>query len=608
MTPRSPAMRHRRALGAWVMRTPQTLRALVRVDEVWLAMLAAVIGALAGLCVAAMNVTAQAMHRVLFSLPPGVGLSAADRVPPLRALLVPTCGGLVLGLSGLALAHWYPRRAVDPVEANALFGGRMSLGESAVVTGQTLVSNGAGGSVGLEAGYAQIGAAFASRIGQAFRLRRNDLRVMVGCGAGAAIAGAFNAPLAGAFYGIELIIGTYSISILLPVVLASLAGVFVVRALTGGTPPFDVYLPPIRGVEYLPMLVLGVVAALIGVAIMRSVTLVEAAFRRSRIPVWLRPVSGGLIVGCLALVTPRVLSSGHSALHADIGLATPPEVLLLTLVLKSCASAVSIGTGFRGGLFFASLFLGSLVGKLFAVGFTVALHGFASSMHEFAATVHGIVIPEVMFAVVGMSALAVAVVGGPLTMTFLALESTHNFSITAAVLGAAILSALTVRRTFGYSFTTWRFHLRGEAIRSAVDIGWIQSLQVGKMMRRGIRTIRPEMPLEQFRQEFPLGSTQRVVVVGETDRYAGIVYPAEAHAAEQTAERIAEILHHQEHVLEPHMSVKEAIAAFESAESDALAVVDGGETRRVIGLLSEQYALRRYAEELDRRRRELSGE
>jgi CIC family chloride channel protein len=180
--------------------------------------------------------------------------------------------------------------------------------------------------------------------------------------------------------------------------------------------------------------------------------------------------------------------------------------------------------------------------------------------------------------------------------------------MTVAVLAASVVSSLTVRRTFGYSFATWRFHLRGEAIRSAVDVGWMRSLTVGRMMRRDVRTALADTRLAMFRRDFPLGATARVVVVDEAGRYAGIVLLAEAHAVDCKAETLAGLLRYRSDVLVPQMVIKDAVAMFEQAEADALAVVDGGETRRVIGLLTEQYALRRYSEELDRRRREVSGE
>jgi CIC family chloride channel protein len=165
-----------------------------------------------------------------------------------------------------------------------------------------------------------------------------------------------------------------------------------------------------------------------------------------------------------------------------------------------------------------------------------------------------------------------------------------------------------VRRTFGYSFATWRFHLRGENIRSAVDIGWIRSLTVGRMMRREIRSVPADMTLAMFRRDNPLGSTNRVIALDAADAYAGIVWLADAHAAPETMTRVSDILHHRDVMLLPDMTVKEAVETFEKAEADALAVVENTQNRKVLGLLTEQYALRRYAEELDRRRRDLSGE
>ncbi len=587
--------RERRPIADVVAHVPQTLRALVRADEIWLVVLSAFVGLGAGLVVVAMETFAQAMHRVLYGLASGEFLSAMPAIDPVRALLVPSLGGLVLGAAGWALARWMPRRTIDPIEANALYGGRMSLVDSVIVVAQTVWSNGVGASVGLEAGFAQIGSAMASWLGRAFRVRRTDLRLLVGCGAAGAIAAAFNAPLAGAFYAFELVIGTYSLTTLAPVVMSAICAVSVMRVLVGAGSGFDIRVPTaIEAVDYVPILALGMLCALGGIALMRGVTVVEELFRRSRLPGWTRPALGGLVVGGMALLTPAVLSSGHSALRVALDAPYSLQQIGLLILLKAVASAISIGSGFRGGLFFASLFLGALVGKLFA-----GVLGLITVVQA---------LPAVICALVGMSALAVAVVGGPLTMAFLALESTGSLPMTIAVLAASVVSTITVRRTFGYSFATWRFHLRGEAIRSAVDIGWMRSLTVGRMMRREYRRVPIDMTLAAFRREFVLGSVARVVAIDSADRYAGILATSEAHAAPETAMRLSDVVHHRKTVLLPQMTIKEAVQMFETAESDELAVVDSAESMRVIGVLTEQYALRRYSEELEKRRRELSGE
>jgi len=589
------ALRKRTApVQRWVLHAPQTLRALVRADEIWLAMLAAAVGALAGLLVVVINNVTLASHRTLFALSNDGRLSGLARLEPSRAVLVPTLGGLVLGILGLVLSRFVSGRPVDPIEANALHGGRMSVRDSVIVVVQTLISNGAGASIGLEAGYTQIGSAMGSWLGRAFRVRRGDLRVLVGCGAAGAIGAAFDAPLAGAFYAFELVIGTYSLANLAPVTLASISAIIVTHALNGAAPSIDLPMPSaLTWRDYVPILLLGIVSALVGIAIMRMVTLTEAAFRRSRVPGWSRPAIGGVFVGCLALVSPAVLSSGHAALRIGLEGLFPLRHAALLLLLKALASSVSIGSGFRGGLFFASLFLGVLTGTVCG---------------DLLSLIEAQSLPPVTCALICMSALAVAVVGGPLTMVFLALESTGNLPLTVAVLVASVVSSLTVRRTFGYSFATWRFHLRGESIRSALDVGWIRNLTVGRMMRREVRTIRIDTSLASLRRDYPLGSATRIVVVDERGRYAGIVQVPELHAAPREVSRLAELLHDSDAVLLPQMNVKEAIARFEQAESDALVVVDDPQARQVIGVLTEPHALRRYSEELDRSRRDLSGE
>lgn len=219
-------------------------------------------------------------------------------------------------------------------------------------------------------------------------------------------------------------------------------------------------------------------------------------------------------------------------------------------------------------------------------------------------------LPVSVMAIVGMSALAAAIIGGPMTMTFLALEMTGNFPMTILVLAAVITSSVVIRSIFGYSFATWRFHLRGESIRSAHDVGWIRNLTVGKLMRADIRTVRSDISLEEVRERYPIGSTQRVIVVDDGDRYQGIVNIPEIHTPEADASQrpFLDFLKHKNDFLQPQMNAKQAAEIFDRCQGEALAVVDGLIGRRVVGQLSESHTLRRYSEELDRRRREAVGE
>uniref|UniRef100_UPI002265AFAF chloride channel protein n=3 Tax=Neokomagataea TaxID=1223423 RepID=UPI002265AFAF len=205
---------------------PVWLRSWVRADEIWLTLLSALLGGVAALWVIGISTVTLMLHRWLYGVAyaPTGHLSGLDHLSVLRTVLALTLGGLAVGVFGVVAAVFVPRQPVDPIEANALHGGRMSLRDSLVVVGQTILSNGSGASIGLEAGFTQIGSACASWAGRAFRVRRDDLRVLVGAGAGAAIGAAFNAPVTGAFYAFELVIGSYTLASLPPVAAAALAG------------------------------------------------------------------------------------------------------------------------------------------------------------------------------------------------------------------------------------------------------------------------------------------------------------------------------------------------------------------------------------------------
>jgi CIC family chloride channel protein len=578
------------------LEAPRRLRAFVRAHETSLVLLAALTGTVGGLVVVAMSVAVAALHALFFNISIRERLSSQDSIEPLRALLVPSLGGLLLGVAFLLLLRWRPAREIDPIEANALHGGRMSFRGSLIVALQTVWSSGVGASVGLEAGYTQLSSGLAASLGRGFHLRRADQRIMVGCGAAAAIAGAFGAPLAGAFYAFELVIGGYTPASLTPVGVAAVAGYFVTHgfaALSMGIgigPVGDVV-----GRDLALAALLGIVSALLGIAIMRGVAICETLLAKTGIWPPLRLAIGGLGVGLLALLTPQVMSSGHGALHFSNIVSLPLKIIAGVFILKAIASVISLGSGFRGGLFFATLFLGALGGRLFAAGIDVVWPGLDLD-------------PNV-YAIIGMSALSASVIGGPLTMSFIALESSGNLWLTTAVLVAVILSTQITRELFGYSFATWRLHLRGESIRSAADVGWIRDLTVRSLMRADVATVNAGMGIVEFRDKFPLGSKTQVVAVDGAGRYVGLALVAEAHAPElEAAKALIDILHYRDVVLHPSMNIQEAIAVFDVAEAESLAVVDIDGEHRPIGILTEAHAMRRYAEESEQRRREAVGD
>jgi CIC family chloride channel protein len=326
---------------------------------------------------------------------------------------------------------------------------------------------------------------------------------------------------------------------------------------------------------------------------MRAVAAVEAGTRRVGLPSWARPVIGGVLMIPIAAWSPQVLSAGHGALGADLAIGAPLTFIAVVLVAKSLASIVSLGFGFRGGLFFASLFLGTLTGHLFA-GVVQLIAGYQ-------------VLPSGDASLVGMAAMAVAVIGAPLTMAMLVFETTKSFLLTGAVLAASLIASTIVREMFGYSFSTWRLHLRGETIKSARDVGWVRLLTAGRMMRREVQAIPAASTAAEFRHRFPLGAVSRVVLTDPTGDYAGIIPPALVYAEGVGSDAvIGGLVKSVLPPLAPEDNIVEIMARFDAVQADELVVVDHDGV--VLGTLSEKFVRKRYAEELEKAQRDLFGE
>ncbi|MBS0523199.1 MAG: chloride channel protein [Proteobacteria bacterium] len=586
-------------LGLAQARRLLLLQGRLRSNEPTQILVCAAFGGLIGATTIGLHRLVDLAHTLIFNIAGDHTLSSGIGVDPQRVMIVPALGGLILGLSVMIMRRVRPTDVVDPIEANALHGGRMSMKDSLRLLIATVWSNASGVSVGMEAGYSQAGAAILAKLGQYFRLRREDQRIFVAAGAGAAIAAAFNAPLCGAFYGYELILGGYSVRALAPVAAASLAATLSERALLHPTELFVI--GPFAEIPqwfYLMFALLGALAAGYSILAMQCVTWAERLLRRLPMPQWLRPAVGGLLVTAVALAVPKVLGSGHGAIQDLFDHDPTLWVLGVLVVTKLVASAISLGAGFRGGMFSSSLLLGCIFGALF--GEVLGL------------LVPSLVVQQQVLMLVGMASVAAAVIGAPLTMVFLVLEGTDNFPVTVGVMVGVVIASTIVRLAFGYSFSTWRFHQRGVGIRGPHDIGWLADLTVGRLMREDAKTEPETTPLAELREKYPPGSVTRVFVVSEKTGYLGSLDTAALHEDRQpdvVATRTARDFARDGDVfLLSYENVRTALARFEEKEIETLPVLDSPTEHKVVGYLTEQYALRRYNQALERRRSADLGE
>lgn len=567
-------------------------RRRLRNSEAAFILLATLSGLVAGFFTNIQSALAHFIQQILYGVKIN-RLSALGSIHhPWRLLALPL-GGLGLVLVAYMLRK-RNRPPIDVVEANALHGGRIPFADNLVVAAQTIISNGAGASVGLEAAYAQIGGGVASFLGQQLKLRRSDLRILVGAGAGAAVGAAFGTPLAGAFYAFEIVIGTYTPAAIAPVVAAALAATFVTRAL--GVDPYLIATTTDRLFEttdYLIFAILGLLCAIIGIGIMRMVTFAEIKVQSWNVFGHWRPVVGGCLLIPVAWLSPQALSAGHGALHLNLSLHPAISFLIIVLLLKIIASIISLSFGFRGGLFFASLFLGSLVGQIFADLLNAGFPALAIDSND--------------AALVGMAALSVSIIGGPMTLALLVLETTHDFALMGVVITAALIASAYTRETFGYSFSTWRLHIRGSKVRSPRDIGWALNLTALRLMRKDWVTVSNTVTVADFRDLIPLGSTSKAIVSDEAGRYFGIIPTAAAYDPELSdSEPIGSIRILADTTLAPSTDIHFILQKLDKAAADELAVVD--EAGFVIGVVTEKHARRRYFEEIEASQRILFGE
>ncbi|HSI40774.1 MAG TPA: chloride channel protein [Xanthobacteraceae bacterium] len=425
-------------------------------------LLSAVGGAVIALLVAGVHDLVGVLQTGLF----GVAVDTADGagIPAWRRLAVPLLGALVLGLVLVWLERHRRLAIVDPLEANAMEGGRMSGSGTATFVLLSTLSVSIGGSVGFEAAMTQLGAGLLSVAGQRLKLPRRALRCLVACGTSAGIAAMFDAPLTGTLYALELVVGGYAVRALLPTLLAAAVAVLVTHYVVAAAPVFVMSgFGASHAWHYPAGIGIGVAGALIAIVIMRGATLSEALLARSRVPKMLRPAAGGLVLGLLAVLDWQVLGPGHAGLRELIA-APPPGALALAglLLLKLAASVVCVGSGFRGGLFSASLFIGALFGALVHVAVVVPLAGPSASL--------------ALTMAAGMATVCAAVLGTPLAIMLLVLETTGlQIGIVAVALGV-VVSVHVTRRLFGYSFSTWKFHVHGQDLSGPRDVGRLRHL------------------------------------------------------------------------------------------------------------------------------------
>jgi len=451
----------------------------------------------------------------LGSLSEKVATMAAAQ-PAWIVILAPAAGGLVVGIM---LQHLMPLKrpevVADVIEARALHGARIPLRSgmgSAVIAA---ISLGSGASAGREGPAVHLGATLASALAQRLKLPVASRRALLGAGAAAAVSASFNAPIAGALFALEVVLGHYAVRAFIPIVISSVGATLVARYHLGDFPAFTVTPYEIRSLlEFPAFALLGLVCGLVAICFQLSVAYADWFAHRISCPLWLRPVVGGLLVGLIGVNIPEILGVGYEATDTAIRGQYGLMMLLTLLFAKTLATAITLASGLGGGGFSPTLYLGAMAGGAFGLMAGVALPEFASH--------HG------LYSIVGMGAVSAAILGAPISTTLIAFELTGGYALTIALLLAVSISVGLMQAVLGRSFFHWQLGSRGLVLHEGPHRQLMRTIRVRDVMTplapdeagtatvaAGEEALRPGDTLEAALRAFDAGGFERLPVIDD---------------------------------------------------------------------------------------------
>jgi CIC family chloride channel protein len=403
-------------------------------------------------------------------------------------------GGLAVGL----LVHYLAPEAKgsgipDVMGAVAVRGGIIRSRVAPVKALAAAICMGSGGSAGREGPIVQIGSSIGSALSQALHLSAQRTKTLVGCGAAAGIAATFNAPVAGALFSLEVILGDFGFGSFAPVVISSVVGAAVGRWYFGNHPSLTVLHFQLRHWGEFPLYaVLGVAAGILGVVFTKLLYGEEDFFGKVLrvIPAPARPMLGGVAVGTLGIFLPQILGTGYGPVDAAVSNIYPLQIVLVLLVAKLFATTTTLGSGGSGGIFAPALFMGAMLGGAFGMLFRLVFPGLTAQPGA--------------YALVGMGAMVAGTTYAPLAAVVILFEMTDNYSIILPLMTACVIALVVARRLNHLSIYTTKLHRAGINLRGGQDVDILKSIEARDVMRLNYETIYAGMLFEyimEFVQE-----------------------------------------------------------------------------------------------------------
>jgi CIC family chloride channel protein len=513
----------------------------------------------------------------------GSFVDMARSLPWTVRIWLPAAGGLIAGfLLLVARRHADKHNHVDYMEAVAIGDGVVPVWLSLWRSISSLFTIASGGSIGREGPMVQLAALGASLIGRWVHFDPSRLRLLVACGAAAGITSAYSAPIAGAFFVTEIVLGSIVMESFGPVVVAAVVANITMREFGGYKPPYEMpVFPAVTGVEVLLFVALGALCGAAAPQFLRLLDASKAAFRKLPVPLPLRLALGGFVVGIISIWTPEVWGNGYSVVNSILHSPWTWTALVIVLVCKLAATAATAGSGAVGGVFTPTLFVGAAVGSLFGQG-----------MH--ALWPHATSAPYA-YAMVGMGAFLAGATQAPLMAILMIFEMTLSYQVVLPLMLSCVVAyfiSRAIAKTSMYEITLRRNREQQERMR-------LRATQMRELIRPAETVVLPNASVQDMTRVFLEYPVKYLYVANHSGAFLGVVALKDITSdlldrRDTVAKTAADYLQPHFDVLTPDMSLGVALQHFLAFQGERLPVVESAAHPKLAGVVYKTSLLDAY--------------
>ncbi|MAT40113.1 MAG: hypothetical protein CL946_10975 [Ectothiorhodospiraceae bacterium] len=509
-------------------------------------------------------------------------------------ILVPVIGGAIVGpliyfFAPEAKGHGVP----EVMQAILMKGGRIRPRVGLVKALASAITIGTGGSVGREGPIIQIGSSIGSTVGQFFNVSHSRLKTLVGCGAAAGIAAAFNAPIAGALFAVEIILMDFAIVQFSPIVISSVVATVISHQFEGNFAAFQVpEYALVSPYELIFYFALGTAAGLASYLFIKVLYYSEDLFdNRINIPDWAKPVIGGLGIGAMALLFPEIMGVGYDsinrALHGDMLW----HLALGLIFLKILATSLTLGSGGSGGIFAPSLFMGAMLGGFFGVGVNWLFPELSGNPGA--------------YALVAMGGMVAGTTRAPITAIIIVFELTNDYNIILPLMITCISSMILSTRLSRESIYTLKLLLRNIKLKEGAEINVMEGIPVGNVYSSDYMPLSTTDNFSEVVNKIIRGRGSYFPVLDESERLQGVITTIDVkdHLFERDTLQYlliaGDIMRQIYRTVTPEDSCQRALDIMRRTDVEGLAVVDPEDPAKVLGVIWQSEILKAYHREIE---------